>query len=99
MAKGSNFGVEQIRQLLGLCINRIPVRDAAKIIGCSPATVVSARRKLEVSAVNTMQELSARSDQQILDLYYGAGRAVSTKGDVAVISMASQSKMLDFTFL
>lgn len=85
MAKGSNFSVEQIRQLLGLCINRIPVRDAAKIIGCSPATVVSARRKLEVSAVNTMQELSVLSDQQILDLYYGAGRAVSTKGDVAVI--------------
>ncbi len=85
MSKGKTFTVDQLRLLLLLAINGIPLRDAATQVNCSPAVVSGARRKLEAKGVKSAAEITAMSDQDILNLYYNTGRAVCCKGDVVVI--------------
>ena len=85
MSKGKNFSVDQLRLLLLLAINGIPIRDAGEQAHCSPSVVSAARRKLEAKGIKSASEITEMSDQEILNLYYNTGRAVWCKGDVVVI--------------
>lgn len=93
MSKGKNFTPDQLRQMFGLALSKVPVRESAEIMHCSPSTVCAAGMKLEAYGITSVIELSYLSDQEILDIYYKTGRAVCCKGDVVVIRERSRKHL------
>lgn len=93
MSKGKSFTVDKLRLLLLLAFNHIPIRDAAEQVNCSPSIVCGARRKIEAKDIKSAAELLEMTDQEILNLYYDAGRAVCCRGDVLVIRENRRQKL------
>ena len=76
------FGAIKRRKFLKICCNLI---DTNRKYSCSPATVSKVRRRLEAVDITSVSQIANMSDQELAELYYGAGRAVSTHADITVI--------------
>ena len=66
-------------------MSNLTERLVAGTYSCSPATVSKVRRRLEVADITSVSQIANMSDQELAELYYGAGRAVSTHADITVI--------------
>lgn len=85
MSKGKNLTTEQLRGICEGTLSNLTERLVAGTYSCSPATVSKVRRRLEVADITSVSQIANMSDQELAELYYGAGRAVSTHADITVI--------------
>ena len=69
MSKGKNFSVDQLRLLLLLAINGIPIRDAGEQAHCSPSVVSAARRKLEAKGIKSASEITVNAHNIALQAF------------------------------
>ena len=87
MSKGKNLSSEQLRWLCEGCLSNQPVRTIARTYSCSPATVSKVRHCLEGAGSTSLFQIVNMSDQALAEVYYGAGRAVSTHADLTVLRL------------
>lgn len=85
MSKGKNLTTSQLRGICEATLSHLTERHVAKTYSCSPATVSKVKRCLEVAEITSGSEIATMSDQALAEMYYGAGRAVSTHADITVI--------------
>lgn len=85
MSKGKNLTTLQLRGICEGVLSHLTERHVAKAYSCSPATVSKVRRCIEAAEITSVSEIATMSDQALAEMYYGAGRAVSTHADITVI--------------
>lgn len=85
MSKGKNLTASQLRKICEGALSNLPERLVAGANACSPATVSKVKRCLEVADITSVSQIANMSDQELADMYYGTGRAVSTHADITVI--------------
>ncbi len=78
---------------------KVPIRNVASQMDCSPSTISTAKRKLELAELETLISLTGLSDQKLLDIYYGQGRAVQSSHDVIITRQNRRTEVGDLTLM
>lgn len=85
MSKGKTLQICQLRQICEACLCGMPHRLIATQCHCSPSTVSVVEQRMKLANIFNVAMIEGMSDQGVLDMYYGQGRAIWSQSDVIVI--------------